>query len=63
MKKLYLFFIISSTFIFFSLNANTVNKSSIDIDKQINHLSLDAKAQLEYPAYHKQETLQGMYFQ
>ena len=33
MKKLYLFFIISSTFIFFSLNANTVNKSSIDIDK------------------------------
>ena len=33
MNKLYLFFIISSTFIFFSLNANTVNKSSIDIDK------------------------------
>ena len=33
MKKLYLFFIISSTFIFFSLNANTVKKSSIDIDK------------------------------
>jgi photosystem II stability/assembly factor-like uncharacterized protein len=33
MKKLYLFFIISSTFIFFSLNANTVNKSSIDVDK------------------------------
>jgi len=33
MKKLYLFFIISSTFIFFSLNANTFKKSSIDIDK------------------------------
>ena len=33
MNKLYLFFIISSTFIFFSLNANTVKKSSIDIDK------------------------------
>lgn len=33
MKKLYLFFIISSTFIYFSLNANTVNKSSIDIHK------------------------------
>ena len=33
MKKLYLFFIISSTFIFFSLNAKTVKKSSIDIDK------------------------------
>ena len=33
MNKLYLFFIISSTFIFFSLNANAVNKSNIDFDK------------------------------
>ena len=33
MNKLYLFFIISSTFIFFSLNVNAVNKSNIDFDK------------------------------
>ena len=33
MNKLYLFFIISSTFIYFSLNVNAVNKSNIDFDK------------------------------
>jgi len=33
MNKLYLFFLASTTFIFFSLNANTVNKPNIGFDK------------------------------
>jgi len=36
MNKLYLFFLVSTTFIFFSLNANTVNNSNIGFDKHEN---------------------------